>query len=176
MYLGSNADFYNTAPDYIKQSFEKKYLLPDLFSAYFEANTPLSGDNSFLANMLHYGKIKYFTSLMIPNDSEEIIMGYAPEKMIWCSENEADVWAYFVEHKLLFSTAQETKRRFIDDAPFSKFNSSFDSQTPGRIGQWIGWNIIRSYMDANPEKTLIELMNEQDARKILRESRYKPKS
>ena len=176
MYLGSNADFYNTAPDYIKQSFEKKYLLPDLFSAYFEANTPLSGDNSLLASMLHYGKIQYLTALMLPDASEDIIMRYPVKKMNWCFHNEADVWAYFIENKLLFSSIQENKRRFIDDAPFSKFNANFDRETPGRIGQWIGWNIIKSYMKANPEKTLVELMNEQDARKILRESRYKPKS
>ena len=176
MYLGADAHFYHTAPDYIKQGFDKKYVLSDLFFAYFGANIPLSDDNSLLASMLHHGKIHYLTTLMVPEESEEVVMGYSPTKMAWCFENEADVWAYFIEHKLLFSSLQENKRRFIEDAPFSKFNTNFDRQTPGRIGQWIGWNIIKSYMKVHPEKSLIELMNEQDVQKILRESRYKPKS
>ena len=176
MYLGPDAHFYQTAPNYIKQGFDKKYLLTDMFSAYFSESLPLSDDNSLLASMLHYGKIHYLTSLMLPDASEEMVMGYAPQKMSWCFENESDVWAYFIENKLLFSSMQENKRRFIEDAPFSKFNTHFDRETPGRIGRWMGWNVIRSYMKANPEKSLIELMNELDAQKILRESRYKPKS
>jgi hypothetical protein len=80
-----------------------------------------------------------------------------------------------VENNLLFSSQHQNKQRFVEEAPFSKFYTEFDTQTPGRIGQWIGWRIIESYMKAHPEKSLTDLINEQDAQQILRESRYKPK-
>jgi hypothetical protein len=175
MYLGAESHFYKTAPDYIKQGFDKDYILSDLFHYYFSANIPFSDNNSLLAAMLHYGKIHYLTSLMLPDYEEHIVMGYPQDKMEWCLGNEASIWAYFIENKLLFSSHQQNKQRFIEDAPFSKFYTSFDTESPGRVGQWIGWNIVRSYMESHPEISLTELIKEQDAQKILRESRYKPK-
>ena len=175
MYLGSESHFYKTAPDYIKQGFDKDYILSDLFHYYFSSNIPFLEDNSLLAAMLHYGKIHYLTSLMLPGHEEHVVMGYPKDKMEWCLANEANIWAYFIENKLLFSTHQQNKMRFIEDAPFSKFYTSFDSESPGRLGRWIGWEIVNSYMQSHPEISLTDLINEQDAQKILRESRYKPK-
>lgn len=102
-------------------------------------------------------------------------MAYSKNKMDWCLSNEGNIWAYFIDNQLLFSSEYQTKQRFIEDAPFSKFYTSFDSESPGRVGQWIGWRLISSYMDSHPEMGLIDLINEQDVQKILRESRYKPK-
>ena len=102
-------------------------------------------------------------------------MRYPKSKMNWCLSNEGSIWSYFVENKLLFSSHYQNKQRFIEDAPFSKFYTSFDVDSPGRIGQWIGWRIVKSYMDSHPEISFTELIIEQDVQKILRESRYKPK-
>tara|TARA_B000000475_G_scaffold262719_1_gene248570 strand:+ start:316 stop:1329 length:1014 start_codon:yes stop_codon:yes gene_type:complete len=175
MYLGSDSHFYKTAPDYIKQRFDKMYILSDLFRSYFSSNIPLSDNHTLLASMLYYGKIHYLISLMLPNYDSHVIMGYTKDKMQWCLRNESNIWAYFVENKLLFSSNQQNKMRFIDDAPFSKFYTSFDRESPGRIGQWIGMKIVQAYMNSHPDLTLTDLIRETDAQKILRESRYKPK-
>lgn len=175
LYLGKESPFYKTAPDYIKDSFDESYILADLFHYYFAANIPFSSNNTLLASMIHYGKLHYLSSMMLPDSEQDIIMCYPKTKMDWCLTNEANIWAYFIENKLLFSSHQQNKQRFIEDAPFSKFYTSFDSESPGRIGQWIGWRIVNSYMLAHPEISLTELITEQDAQKILRESRYKPK-
>jgi uncharacterized protein YjaZ len=45
---------------------------------------------------------------------------------------------------------------------------------PGRIGQWVGWEIVKSYMNSHEEVTLQELMQSNDAEKIFKESKYKP--
>ena len=175
MYLGSESHFYKTAPDYIKQRFDKIYILSDLFRSYFSSNIPLSDNNSLLASMLYYGKIHYLISSMLPNYNSHVVMGYPKDKMQWCIRNEANIWAYFVENKLLFSSDQQNKMRFIEDAPFSKFYTSFDRESPGRIGQWVGMKIVEAYMNFHPDLTLTDLIKETDAQKILRESRYKPK-
>ena len=175
MYLGKESHFYKTAPDYIKQRFDKIYILSDLFRSYFSSNIPLSDNHSLLASMLYYGKIHYLISLMLPNYNSHVIMGYTKDKMQWCIRNEANVWAYFVENKLLFSSHQQNKMRFIEDAPFSKFYTSFDRESPGRIGQWIGMKIVEAYMNSQPDLTLTDLIKETDVQKILRESQYKPK-
>lgn len=176
MYLGSSSHYYRSAPKYIRNSFQQKYILPNIFFYYFSSHIPLFKDNSFLSSMLHYGKIHYLSALMIPLRDQKNLMCYSEEKMVWAKNNEANVWAYFVENSILFSTDQKNKLDFISDAPFSKFSTSWQTQSPGRIGQWIGWRIIDSYMSMHPELTLTDLITEQDAQKILRESQYKPKS
>jgi uncharacterized protein YjaZ len=64
--------------------------------------------------------------------------------------------------------------RFINVAPFSKFYLEIDNESPGRIGQWVGWQIVRSFMENNPKVTVQDLikMNEKD---IFELSKYKPK-
>lgn len=175
LYLGAKSRFYKTAPQYLKDFFDKRYLVSDIMQHYFQSNIPFLKDNTLLSSMLYYGKIHYLTSLMIPYQKSDIVIKYTPAKMQWCYENEGNVWAYFVENKLLFSSQHQNKQRFIEEAPFSKFYTEFDTKTPGRIGQWLGWRIIESYMKSHPEMSLTDLINEQDAQKILRESRYKPK-
>ena len=112
---------------------------------------------------------------MLPNYSSHVVIGYTKDKMQWSIRNEANIWAYFIENKLLFSSHQQNKMRFIEDAPFSKFYTSFDRESPGRIGQWVGMKIVEAYMNSHPDLTLTDLIKETDAQKILRESRYKPK-
>jgi hypothetical protein len=45
---------------------------------------------------------------------------------------------------------------------------------PGRIAQWVGWQIVNRYIETNPETSLPELMQISDANKLFKESRYKP--
>ena len=62
--------------------------------------------------------------------------------------------------------------RFIEDAPFSKFYTSFDKQSPGRVGQWIGYKIVKSYLKSN-NKTIEEILNMNEYELYLN-SNYKP--
>jgi uncharacterized protein YjaZ len=74
---------------------------------------------------------------------------------------------------MLYDTDATLARRFIYPAPFSKFYLEFDNETPGRVGAWIGWQIVRSYMKNNtvPLQQLLAM----DARELFELSRYKPK-
>ena len=50
---------------------------------------------------------------------------------------------------MLYSTDASLPGRFISDAPFSKFYLELDNESPGRLGQYIGWQIVKSYMNNN---------------------------
>ncbi|NNL15892.1 MAG: gliding motility lipoprotein GldB, partial [Flavobacteriaceae bacterium] len=99
-------------------------------------------------------------------------IGYTQSQLEWAQANEAEIWRYFVEKELLFSTDQDLISRFINPAPFSKFYLELDSESPGRIGQYIGWKIVRAYMknnDISLRKMLIT--NPAD---IYNNSKFKP--
>ena len=55
----------------------------------------------------------------------------------------------------------------------TKFYLEIDNESPGRIGVWIGWQIVRSFMNNN-EVSLQQLMT-LDAKEIFERSKYKPK-
>ena len=64
--------------------------------------------------------------------------------------------------------------RFIEPAPFSKFYLEIDNESPGKIGVWLGWQIVKSYCGQNPDLTLIELLN-LSSKELFNSSKYKPK-
>jgi len=88
-------------------------------------------------------------------------------------KNEKDIWAYMIKNKLIYSKDENLNKRFISVAPFSKFYSKLDRQSPGRVGVWLGWQIVKSYMDNN-DVSLPELMSNDNALEILSKSKYKP--
>ncbi len=83
------------------------------------------------------------------------------------------IWRFFVENELLYNTDPSLSGRFMNPAPFSKFYLELDSESPGRIGQYIGWQIVRAYMknnDVSLSKMLIT-----DPAEIYKNSKFKPR-
>jgi uncharacterized protein YjaZ len=115
----------------------------------------------------------YLKDELLPeyNDAEKI--GYLPEQITWCQENESYIWRYFIEKELLYSTDSKLPNRFTNVAPFSKFYLEIDNESPGRVGQWIGWQIVRSFMQNN--KVSMQEMIKMDAKELFEKSKYKPK-
>jgi hypothetical protein len=99
-------------------------------------------------------------------------MGYTPKEISWCEENESYIWRYFLENELLYSNELKLNSRFIAPAPFSKFYLEIDNESPGQVGAWIGWQIVRSYAKNNdvPVAKLLEL----NAKELFKKSKYKP--
>ena len=79
----------------------------------------------------------------MPFKSEASRIGYSDEELAWAKANEAELWSYFVDRDLLFSTDTSLSKRFIAQAPFSKFYLELDSESPGMLGRYLGWQIVR---------------------------------
>lgn len=123
--------------------------------------------------MIYFGKQLYLKDVLIPDVADNDKIGYTKEHLKWMQDNEAEVWRFFVEDKLFYDTDPKLLNRFINPAPFSKFYLGFDNETPGRAGQWVGWQIVRAYMENNKDVTLQQLMA-MDAKTIFDNSKYKP--
>ena len=172
LYLGAKHKFYEF-PKYLEQNFEERQIMPDIVTSFSLGKIPSSGDKTLIAEMIYYGKQLYLKDELLPhyNDAEKI--GYLPEQILWCQENESYIWRYFIEKELLYSTDSKLPNRFINLAPFSKFYLEIDNESPGRVGQWIGWQIVRSYMHNN-EVSLQEMLK-VSPKELFEKSKYKPK-
>lgn len=174
MYLGADCKWYGKIgiPKYISERFDKKYLPIDCFKkALVDRHLPDKRNVTLLDYMIYEGKKLYFTELMFPNSSEQDIIGYSEEKFKWAEKHQYEIWNYIVNKDELFSKSDKTITVYIDESPFTKV---FQNNSPGRLGTFIGWKLIKSYMKKNPEISLDELMNNTDSKDILTKSKYKP--
>jgi gliding motility-associated lipoprotein GldB len=174
VYLGKQSDFYADYPDYIKENNKPERIPVDVANQIIEAQVRPSFNRTFLGKMIAAGKKLYLTDSYVPRASDAVKIGYSEDKLLWAEANESQVWRYFIENNLLYSTDTKLNKRFLDEAPFSKFYLSEDSKSPGRIGQWMGWQIVRSFMEKNDVslQTLLQ-MNEEE---LFKKANYKPRT
>ncbi len=172
LYLGKNHKFYQF-PKYLKQNFEQNQILPDVVSSFAAKKIAPNTEHSLLSQMIYFGKELYLKDLLLPDYNDAEKMGYTAEQNKWCEDNEGYIWRYFLENQMLYSDDQRLNSRFINLAPFSKFYLEIDNESPGRVGAWIGWQIVRSYMKDNDIP--VEKMLKMNAKELFEKSKYKPK-
>ena len=172
-YLGSDHKFYEGIQKYISKNMNSSQIIPDVATAYAERFISFPKQKTLLSQMIFYGKQLYLKNLWLPNYTDAEKIGYTEEEIIWAKNNEIDIWRYFVQNEILYSTDPKLPSRFITPAPFTKFYLEIDNESPGMIGRYLGWQIVRSYMEKNDVgiKQLMML----DAETIFNESKYKPK-
>ncbi len=112
--------------------------------------------------------------MVIPFKTDAEKIGYTQDQLDWAAANETEIWRYFVEKELLFSTDSKLPNRFINPAPFSKFYlEEIDTESPGQIGRYMGWQIVRAYM-AHNEVSLKDMLQKEPT-EIFNNSNFKPK-
>ncbi|MFA8432922.1 MAG: hypothetical protein ACEPOZ_00245 [Marinifilaceae bacterium] len=173
-YLGADCEFYERLgnPLYARYKMTPQRIPVDAIIAL--GLSEFSYDNpkdNVLGNLIYQGKVRYFTQAMMPDISEREIMGYKPEQIEWCLNNEDNIWGYLIEQKHLFSSEYRLIMRYINDGPFTQ---GLPQESPSRVGIWTGLQIVKSYMKQHPDVSLPQLMKETDYEKILRESGYQP--
>ena len=172
-YLGEDHYFYDGMQVFLKKNFEPDQIIPDIATAYAKRIVPPQGSRIFVERMVEYGKELYFKQMVLPNTPAHTLLGYTESEYKWALDNESYIWRYFIEKELLYSTDTKLIKRFLHPAPFSKFYLEFDAETPDRLGQFIGWQIMKAYVKKS-ENNFPAIIYEASA-KVFKQSRYKPK-
>lgn len=173
MFLGKDDEVYKGFPIYLAQNFEKSQITVAIAKAISEQYIVPENSRQFIDLIVNEGKKMYLLDSYLPKKSDAQKIGYSSEELGWANANEEQVWKYFIENKLLYSTDADLYTRFVANAPFSKFYIDIDKESPGSIGVWLGWQIVRSYMNNN-NVTLQELLR-TNAEDVFKKSKYKPK-
>jgi gliding motility-associated lipoprotein GldB len=176
MYLGSNNKFYQmlAMPRYKSLFMNKETIAPDAVRTWMMEEFSYNLNQSdFLSEVVYVGKIMYLTDVLLPEVNDSLKIQYTQKQLEYCTQNEFNVWSYFVAQKLLYTTNQAEIVKFTSEGPFT---SAFSKDSPPRIGYWIGWQIVRQYMKNNPNITVEQLMQQNDAQQLLAKSKYKPKN
>lgn len=174
LFLGENYPGYdpNVFPYFMRRQFIKEYIPVRLGKALAQNCAGENPGRRLLDLMLHNGKQLYILDCLLPDVPDSLKMGYTREQMAGCYSNESEVWARMLSEKLLYSTDYDKIRKLVTPSPNAPvvFN-----EAPGEIGNWMGLQIIRSYMKRFPKTTMQQLLAMNDAQKFLEQAKYKPK-
>lgn len=174
LYLGNKSMIYDYVgmPRYRSQRCQPSYITRDLAESLYSTyiyNQQYQKD--VLSEMIDSGKRLYFIEALNPSLPDSILMGYTSKQMNWAKEFEGDIWATMVGNNLLYAKGADVFRNFFGDGPFTQ---SFSKEAPARLGEYIGLQIIRSYM-TNNDVSLQEMLKNNDLQQIFQASQYKPK-
>lgn len=179
-YLGTDNPLYkeeyfvqNVAPLYRSRRFSKEYICADAMKLVVTDMFPdKSGGKPLIEQMVEKGKQWFLLDKLMPTTPDSLKTGYTQQQLDWCNENEGLIWSNLVKNEDLQSLTPSVIQVYIGESPFTQ---GFPQEvSPGNIGQWIGWQIVKKYASKNSGLKVEEVMN-TTAVKIIEEAKYKPK-
>ena len=177
-YLGENYPYQQYNPSnpnfsaYLTRTFNKDHLVMKSMKLLVQDLLGGSNGNNLLDYMVHNGKELYLLSQLLPHAPDSVILEYSQPQVDWVNENEANIWAYLISENILYSTELGKYRKYIEYSPNSP---GMPDEAPGRTANWLGWQIVKAYMERNPGTSLQQLIELKDAQAIMDGSRYKPR-
>lgn len=158
-------------PDYIKLHLNNNTIDTKAAFALSNRYTEYTNEQKLINQMIKYGKQYYFMRQVLPCKGEHELLDYTAEQWAEIKSNEFNVYSYFSKNELFYNTKAENNRLFIGERPNCV---EIGDDCPGRIGRWLGYEIVKSYAEKT-EATLQQIMMETDHVKIFTQSGYKPK-
>ncbi len=172
-FLGQEHELYKGVHHYISKNLIPEQIAPQIAHSIAQRYVPPPAQRTFLDLMIYHGKMLHLKQRVLPLFPEYSIIGYTPDQLDWARANESEIWRYFIERELLFSTDPRLPNRFINLAPFSKFYLELDNESPGRLGQYMGWQIVNAFANST-NLSLNELLH-TPADQLYKKSRFKPR-
>ena len=158
-------------PSYILDRYSPEHINSISLSSYLsQFNLINESDLTMINEMISFGKLYYVVSKLLPCTEQRIILGYSEKEFELVNKNEAFIYSFFLQNELLFEESNLIKQKYLSERP-STFEIS--QSVPGRIGRWLGWRIVSSFMDSSTY-TLVELLKEDDYKNIFYNSNYNP--
>lgn len=160
-------------PHYLLHRLEPERLPIEMMSV-------IARDKWYMANptakvldlMIQEGKYLYYLESVLPRKADSLIIGFTSNQMDWVEFNQEDAWALMVTEELLFSGRAADISRMLGEGPHTK---GMSVESPARVAVWIGWQIVRAYMERNPKLDMEQMFAITDGQYILEESRWKPR-
>lgn len=172
-YLGAGYPLYQDFfYEYQRQLMTPDRVVPDYVLGFLMANFPFKGNDEILLDrMLYEGKLRYILSQVLSQRKIWEAVAYTPEQYNWCTERQSKIWKSVLENQHLFKPDYRTTSLYLNEAPYT---ATLPTDSPGRAGIWLGFQIIVTYMENHPETSWVELMNNIDYPELLKQSKFKP--
>ena len=170
-YLGKENPMFNTVYYYLKTRYDVKVMIADAVEYWISSEFIETQDSkTFLEELILKGKIMYIMNEFFPDEADNIIFRFAEEDLKWCKTHEQNIWNEILKMDILYELDESNYISFFNDSPFTK---GMPKESPGRLGYWVGYQIVNQYMK-NEGVSLLDLMKNTNSQEILLKSKYKP--
>ena len=179
-YLGKDFSLYSqdyfitrVAPLYRSRRFSKEYIVPDAMKLVADDLFPeRSTGRGLIERMIEKGKNWWLAKKFMPRAHDSLITGYTGNQVEFANRNEGMIWQTVITNeKDLYSIDPVVMQNYLGESPYTL---TMGENSPGNIGPWIGWQIIKKYEEKNSGLSVADIMR-TDAKKIFDEAKYKPK-
>jgi len=177
LFLAPEFDYKSLDPtnaafsDYLTRSFTKEHITKRVMEQLLDDKMGVVKGNKLIDHMVHNGKKLYLLDLFLPAKHDTIVHEYSEKQLKWCEQNEINIWAYFLDKKMLYSTDPQMANRYTRPAPTSR---NLPADSPGRTGNFLGLKIVNAYVKNNPTENIIDMLSLTDGTEFLKKSNYKP--
>lgn len=156
--------------EYNLSVFDPKYLPKKSIEVLVDDVVETPRNDRLIDLMIYQGVKLYWLHKLMPWMEEEILFEYSSEQLRWCQTNETEIWRFLIGEDLLYSS--KNTHKYTEPAPTS---IGMPPEAPGRVANWIGYQIIRSYIRNEGTDAAYSLLSLKDGQKLLEKSKYKPK-
>lgn len=159
-FAGKNARFKPREPYYIQRRYAPKFIVPVIVQAISRNYNKIDiADKTLVADMVTRGKELQFVKTMLPCTPDSLITGFTARQMANVNDldNRKVIWSHFVQTQILFDRTVRKKKAYMGERPYTA-EVGVGKECPGKIGWWVGWQIVRKYMKKFPKKTIQEVM------------------
>ncbi|MEO6488962.1 MAG: DUF2268 domain-containing putative Zn-dependent protease [Ferruginibacter sp.] len=176
-HLGSNFSLYGQPlvqevyAGYITSRFEPSYIpINCMKNIVMDIYPEKNEDRTLVDQMVEKGKRLYILSRLLPNTSENMLIGYTDKQLKDSYSHEAEIWNMFIQSNLLQTIDNNIIKNYIGEGPKTQ---ELGEGSPGNIGSFAGWQIVKKYMEKTSGTKLPDLMN-MPAETIFQQTKYKP--
>ena len=160
-YISPNSTVIESLPSSELHSWQRDrmdidYLERDVLLSWIQVKLFNEIDGKLAEHIIQAGKILYVLNAAFPKQEEAYILRYTDEQFDWAKKNEAAVWNYLVEQQMLFKIDMRSRTNFLNEGPKTV---GLSDDAPDRMGQFLGYRIVKGYMNKNKALSLSELLD-----------------
>lgn len=155
LYLGKEYEGYNGFDEYFRSTREVRRIPYDVAEAALSAGYPYTDGKTVLSKMLYHGALIYCVMSTMRYPSPSMAIGVTTEQLEWLKNNRTEIWRTLIDRNMLYSTTPLDADKLLAEAGSSAW---LHPEAPGRVGRFIGLEIVRAYLAQNPETALSWLL------------------
>lgn len=175
-YLGADHEAYVSMPDYIREAKTACRIPLDIAEAILSVEYPYVPDNNptVIQYIIYEGALLKAVSDLTGVTDINTLMGWTPAQFAQVEERQNAIWHKMAADNIIHSTDMALARRLCAPAPNGQ---PLAPELPGRIGRYICYRIISSYLDNNPSAALPDMLSPAfyNSPSTLINARYSPK-
>jgi len=177
-YMGADFSYYQIPevqevyPAFVSRRFSPEYLPVNCMAAIVDDMYPAGDDTAnLMAQIIDRGKRLYLLDKFLPRTADTLKIGYTGKQYEWCKANEGLIWSFLVQQNVLYTIDPDKVKTYMGDAPTTQ---TMPDQSPGSIGSFVGWQIVRKYVSRKGDPGPKALMA-VPVKDLLAGAQYNPK-